>query len=89
MDATITRLDAPGVLHHVMGRGKERKEIFIDNKDGEDFITQLAALADDDSMEIYTFALSPNHFHFVYKTQKRPLSLSIRNLLTGYAVRLT
>ena len=71
-----SRLDAPGVLHHVMGRGIERKEIFIDNKDREDFITRLAAMGDDDSMDIYAFALLPNHFHLLCKTKKRPLSSS-------------
>ena len=25
----LARLDAPGILHHVMGRGIERKKIFI------------------------------------------------------------
>jgi REP element-mobilizing transposase RayT len=70
-----------------MGRGIERKEIFIDNKDREDFLTRLAALADDDSMDIYAFALLPNHFHLLCKTQKRPLSSSMRKLLTGYVVR--
>ena len=24
----LTRLDAPGILHHVIGRGIERKDIF-------------------------------------------------------------
>ena len=82
-----SRLDAPGVLHHVMGRGIERKEIFIDNKDRGDFITRLTTLADDGSMDIYAFALLPNHFHLLCKTKKRPLSSSMRKLLTGYAVR--
>ncbi len=81
------KLDTPYVPHYVMGRGIERKEIFIDNKDREDFITRLAALADDGSMEIYAFALLPNHFHLLCKTKKRPLSSSMRKLLTGYAVR--
>jgi REP element-mobilizing transposase RayT len=70
-----------------MGRGIERKEIFIDNKDREDFIIRLSALADDGSMDIYAFALLPNHFHLLCKTKKRPLSSSMRKLLTGYAVR--
>ena len=82
-----SRLDAPGALHHVMGRGIERKEIFIDNKDRGDFITRLTTLADDGSMDIYAFALLPNHFHLLCKTKKRPLSSSMRKLLTGYAVR--
>ena len=37
-----SRLDAPGVLHHVMGRGIERKEIFINKRDYLDFISRLA-----------------------------------------------
>ena len=77
-----SRLDAPGALHHVMGRGIERKEIFIDNKDRGDFITRLTTLADDGSMDIYAFALLPNHFHLLCKTKKRPLSSSMRKLLT-------
>ncbi len=28
----LSRLDAPSVLHHVMGRGIERRKIFINNK---------------------------------------------------------
>jgi putative transposase len=33
------RLDAPGVLHHVMIRGIEKAKIFTGNKDREDFMT--------------------------------------------------
>jgi len=44
---------APGILHHVMGRGIERKKIFIDKRHRQDFITRLAALAEDKSMDIY------------------------------------
>ena len=36
---------ARGVLHHVMGRGIERKRLFIDKRDRQDFNTRLAALA--------------------------------------------
>ena len=38
------RLDAPGTLHHVMGRGIETSEIFRTRKDREDFIDRLAEL---------------------------------------------
>ena len=36
------RLDAPGVLHHVMGRGLERRAIFRDERDRRDSVQQLA-----------------------------------------------
>ena len=32
----LSRLDAPGMLHHVMGRGIDRKKIFISDIDGID-----------------------------------------------------
>ena len=31
-------IDAPGALHHIIIRGIERKAIFADDKDREDFI---------------------------------------------------
>jgi hypothetical protein len=33
----VARLDAPGVLHHIMIRGIERGKIFLNSKDYEDF----------------------------------------------------
>ncbi len=45
----LARLDAPGILHHVMGRGIERKEIFINDTDRSDFIDRLAALVEEDA----------------------------------------
>ena len=35
------RLDAPGVLHHVIMRGIERKKIFRDSTDQDDFLSRL------------------------------------------------
>jgi putative transposase len=82
----LARLDAPGVLHHVMGRGIEGREIFLSNKDRTDFIARLAHLAQDDAMAIYAWALLPNHFHLLCKTKNQPLAASMRKLLTGYVV---
>ena len=80
------RLDAPGVLHHVMGRGIEKRKIFLDDQDRVDFINRLGKLVKEDSMDIYAWSILPNHFHILCKTKKRPLSSSMRKLLTGYAV---
>ena len=41
----LARLDAPGVLHHVIGRGIERKKIFTNDTDRNDFIRRNAAKA--------------------------------------------
>ncbi len=39
------RLDAPGVLHHVMVRGLERRAIFREDQDRRDFVVRVAARA--------------------------------------------
>jgi len=80
------RLDAYGILHHVMGRGIEKGALFLDDKDREDFIKRLASLAEGKAIVVYGWALLPNHFHLLCKTEKRPLSSAMRKLLTGYAV---
>ena len=36
------RLDAPGALHHVMGRGIKRTNIFRIDRDRDDFLNRLA-----------------------------------------------
>ena len=38
------RLDAPGTLHHVIGRGIEGTEIFRNEGDKEDFVCRVAEL---------------------------------------------
>ncbi len=37
----LARLDAPGVLHHVIIRGIERRGIFEDNKDRDNLLSRL------------------------------------------------
>ena len=82
----LARLDAPGVLHHVMGRGIERRKIFLNDIDRNDFIDRLSSLAQDGAMEIYAWVLMPNHFHLLCKTKNLPLASSMRRMLTGYVV---
>jgi REP element-mobilizing transposase RayT len=82
----LARLDAPGTLHHVIGRGIERKEIFYNDTDRTDFIDRMAALCEEGAMDVYAWVLMPNHFHFLCKTRNRPLSSGMRKILTGYVV---
>lgn len=79
------RLDAPGVLHHVMARGIEQSRIFRDRRDREDFIRRLSELATTNALVIYAWALLPNHFHLLVRTGKKTLSQNMRSLMSGYA----
>ena len=81
------RLDAPGVLHHVMGRGIEKRPIFLADEDRNDFLSRLGLLSEEGCIKVYAWALLPNHFHLLCKTGKMALARSMRRLLTGYAVK--
>jgi putative transposase len=84
----LARFDASGVLHHVMGRGIERKEIFFSDADRSDFLDRLAGLVEEGALDVYAWVLMPNQFHLLCKTRNRPLPSSMRKILTGYVVNL-
>jgi REP element-mobilizing transposase RayT len=80
------RLDAPGVLQHIMARGIERRKIFWDNKDRSSFLERFAVILEETQTQCYAWALIPNHFHLLLRTGPTPLSTVMRRLMTGYAV---
>ena len=79
------RIDAPGALHHIIGRGMERREIFYDGEDRDDFLRRLGKIAIESQTRGYAWALIPNHFHLLLKTGDVPVATVMRRLLTGYA----
>lgn len=79
------RLDAPGVLHHVMARGIERRRIFRDDLDLEDFVRRFSTVASSRDLMAYAWSLVPNHFHLLVRTGKTSLSQNMRSLMSGYA----
>ncbi len=80
------RLDAPGTLHHVIGRGIEGTEIFRNEGDKKDFVSRVAELCQAGFWVVYAWALLGSHFHLLVRTGNRPLAKSMRKLLTGYVV---
>ena len=83
------RLDRPGALHHIMGRGIDGIEIFGSKKDCQDFLGRLQDLCENESLSIYAWALMDSHFHLLARTGKIPLSNSMRKLLTGSDERIS
>ena len=80
------RLDAPGTVHHVIGRGIEGSKIFRDRGDREDFLDRLAKLCEAKALSVYAWALVDTHFHLLVRSGNQSLSQSMRQLLTGSVV---
>ncbi len=82
----LARLDAPGVLHHVIIRGIECGNIFKDNRDRDDLLKRLGELLPATQTSCYAWALLSNHAHFLFRTGTSGLSIVMKRLLTGYVV---
>ena len=52
----LARLDAPRIVHHVMIRGIERRNIFRDNTDRNDMVDRLADLLPVTNTSCYAWA---------------------------------
>jgi REP element-mobilizing transposase RayT len=82
----LARLDAPGILHHIIIRGIERQDIFRNNKDRHDFIERLSIILPETKTSCYAWVLMSNHAHFLFRSGKTGISTVMRRLRTGYAV---
>ena len=80
------RIDIPGLLQHVMVRGIEKRDIFLNNDDSTLFIERLSKLLIETGTDCFAWALMSNHFHLLLRPKSTKLSLFMRRLLTGYAV---
>jgi REP element-mobilizing transposase RayT len=78
-----TRKDAPGALYHIIFRSIERRKIFRDNKDRDNFLDRLGNVLSDSGTPCYAWALIPNHVHLLLKTGDTPLSTVMQRILTA------
>jgi len=79
------RIDAPGALHHIIIRGIEKRAIFRDDRDREDFLERLGDVLVETETHCYAWALLTNHVHLLLMTGLVPIATVMRRLLTGYA----
>jgi len=80
------RIDAPGALHHIIIRGIERKAVFKDSADRDNFLERLGRIITETDTGCYAWVLMTNHIHILMKTGLTPIATVMRRLLTGYAV---
>lgn len=80
------RIDASGALHHIIARGIDRRSIFEDATDRNDFLKRVATILSETQTTCYAWTLIPNHFHLLLRTGPSSISTVMRRLLTGYAI---
>jgi len=82
------RLQYPGAVYHVMSRGDQREDIFLDDVDRHDFIKTLAEACQKTDWQVHAFCLMRNHYHLVVETPNANLVAGMAWLQSTYTIRL-
>lgn len=83
---TKYRIHFPGAIYHVINRGNNKGNIFIDEKDYNVFLKLIRELKQEKDFSLYCYCLMPNHFHLLIEVNEEPLSKIMQSLLTSYAI---
>jgi REP element-mobilizing transposase RayT len=83
--ARKSRIYFPGALYHVIGRGNQKQNIFLDEQDFRVYLSYLSEYKNRFSFHLYAFALMENHFHLLVEVEQIPLSKIMQGLQFRYA----
>jgi len=73
--------------YHVMNRGADRLNIFVDEQDKSIFLQTLAEACCQFKLEVHAYCLMDNHYHLLLKTPEANLSRAMRHLNGVYTQR--
>ncbi|HHD79431.1 MAG TPA: hypothetical protein ENK98_07360 [Epsilonproteobacteria bacterium] len=79
------RIDLAG-YHHVMNRGVNRSNIYVDDDDYEVFLKILCKACRDYQVIVHDYCLMSNHFHLLVETKMENLSLFMKHVNSNYAI---
>jgi len=71
-------------IYHIMLRGNERKDIFIDEEDKGKFIKIIFKKKANENFKLYAYCIMGNHIHLVIQEQKETISQIIKRIATSY-----
>lgn len=71
-------------IYHVMLRGIDRRNIFLDDQDRETFLSYLAKTKEKSAYTIYGYCLMDNHVHLLIKEGSEPIGESMKRITVGY-----
>ena len=80
-----TEIEDTNAIYHIIGKGVEGAEIFIDNVDKNKFLQLLQKMVKSHKVHLFSYALMDTHFHLLLKTEEANLSQAMQFLNSSYA----
>lgn len=81
------RIEYEGAFYHILSRGNERKDIFLDDKDRRMFLNVIGEMSERFEISIFAYVLMTNHYHILIRTQRANLSKAMQWLGVTYTRR--
>lgn len=81
------RVEFAGAVYHVMARGNERKAVFRDDRDRQQFLQTLSEMVERFGVRLHAYVLLGNHYHLLLETPAANLSQAVGWLQVTYTVR--
>ena len=72
------RIEYPGAVYHVTSRGNEKKAVFKDDQDRENFLRTLQHVNKRYNWLCHAYCLMDNHYHLLIETPDGNLALGMR-----------
>ncbi len=79
------RLEFPGAVYHVTCRGNERRPVFRDDSDRQEYLDRIRRYREKFKFCLLAYCLMPNHVHLVLQSGPVPLSRVMGALHSTYA----
>lgn len=74
------RIEYPGAVYHLTSRGNEKKAIFQDDTDRDEFLKTLVHVNKRYNWLCHAYCLMDNHYHLLIETPDGNLSIGMRQL---------
>lgn len=79
------RITHPG-FYHVISRGVERRNVFLDGDDFDKFLDILKEQYSNYNITLHTYCLMTNHYHLLIETKESNISEAMKKLNSLYSI---
>ena len=81
------RIEYKGALYHLLSRGNEHSDIFVDDKDRGNFLNTVGEMSQRFDIDIFAYVLMNNHYHILARTRRANLKKAMQWFGTTYTQR--
>ncbi|NQU03409.1 MAG: transposase, partial [Syntrophaceae bacterium] len=76
-----------GTLFHVLSRENEQGDVFLEDKDRNDFISLMGEISKRFDVNVFAYVLMDNHYHILLRTNRPNLSKAMQWMGVTYTRR--